>query len=70
MAHSSQQLHFPHLLRNIGLPITQVCLRYPQANGEAESGVKSVKIPLKTAEENSVDPYLAMLVYCNVPLAC
>ena len=44
--------------------------RYPQANGEVERGVRTVKTLLKKAEENSEDPYLAMLAYRNTPLAC
>ena len=39
--------------------------RYPQANGEVERGVRTVKALLKKAEENSGDPYLALLPYCN-----
>ena len=33
--------------------------RYPQANGEIERGVRTVKTSLKKTEENSEDPYLA-----------
>ena len=44
--------------------------RFPQANGEVERGVRTVKTLLKKAEENSEDPYLALLEYRNTPLAC
>ena len=44
--------------------------RYPQANGEVERGARTVKTLLKKPEENSEDPYLALLTYRNTPLAC
>ena len=44
--------------------------RYPQANGEVERGVRTVETLLKKAEENLVDPYLALLAYRNTPLSC
>ena len=44
--------------------------RYPQVNGEVERGVRTVKTLLKKAEENSEDPYLALLAYRNTPLSC
>ena len=43
---------------------------YPQANGEVERGVRTVKTLLKKAEENSEDPYLVLLAYRNTPLSC
>ena len=44
--------------------------RYPQANGEVERGIRTVKILLKKAEENSEDPYLALLAHRNTPASC
>ena len=44
--------------------------RYPQANCEVERGIRTVKTLLKKAEENSEDPYLALLAYRNTPLSC
>ena len=44
--------------------------RYPQANGEVEREVKTIKTWLKKAEENSEDPYLALFAYHNTPLTC
>ena len=45
-------------------PITQAV----RVNGEVERGVRTVKTLLKKAEENSEDPYLALLEYHNTPL--
>ena len=40
---------------------------YPQANGKAESAVKSAKTLMKKAKESKTDPYLALLELRNIP---
>jgi transposase InsO family protein len=43
---------------------------FPQSNGQAEQGVKTVKRLLKKALEAKEDPYLALLAYRSSPLEC
>jgi len=54
------------LLRNGDSSIAQVVLDFPQANGEVERGVRTVK-NLLTKEK---DPAKALLAYRSTPLAC
>ena len=61
------QTHFLLLLKNMHFSSSP---RYPQANSKVQRGVRTVKTLLKKAEENSEDPYLAMLSYGNMSLAC
>ena len=38
--------------------------RFPQANGEIERAVKTIKSPVKKCK----DPYIALMAYCASPL--
>ena len=61
---------FSSFAKEYGLTHYTSSPRYPQANGEVERGVRTVKTLLKKAEENSKDPYLALLAYHNTPISC
>ena len=56
---AAAQDHSHHLPRNMDSHMSLVAQDFPQANGEAERAVATVKNLLK----KSVDPYLALLVY-------
>ena len=60
---------FLPLLKNMSLLIIRAAqgIHRPTEKWGGESTVKTL---LKKAEENSEDPYLALLAYCNTPLAC
>ena len=41
--------------------------RYPQSNGKAENAVKTAKALMTKAADEGLDPYLALLDWCNTP---
>ena len=40
----------------------------PRSNGQAEAAIKTVKGLLTHAKCSGQDPYLALLVYCSMPI--
>ena len=56
-------LEYKNFVSEYGILHTTSSPKYPQSNGEAEKGVRTVKALLKKSD----DPYLAMLTYRSTP---
>jgi hypothetical protein len=49
--------------------VTTTSPRYPQANGQSERAIQTIKRLLKKAEESGSDPNIALLQFRNAPIA-
>ena len=56
-------LEYKNLVREYKILHTTSSPKYPQSNGKAEKGIRTVKALLKKSD----DPYLAMLTYRSTP---
>ena len=60
---------FREFARDWSIKVTTSSPVYPQSNGQAERFVQTLKNLFKKADEDGRDPYLALLEYCNTPIA-
>lgn len=66
MPFNSKEFH--DFTREWGIEQSTSSPRYPQANGQSERAVQTVKMMIKKAQEEGRDPYLALLEYRNTPV--
>ena len=59
---------FRGFARDLGIKVTTSSPVYPQSNGQAEWFVQTLKNLFKKADEDSRDPYLALMEYHNTPI--
>ena len=60
---------FIEFTKDWGITLTTSSPTFPQSNGQSERAVQTMKRILKKADDESKDPYLALLEYRNTPIS-